>query len=758
MLLVATTTSTAASPTTSMSFPTTSMPSPTTSMSSPTSSMSSPTSNMSSPTTSISSPTTSMSISTTVSTITELPTSSFTSSTDTGVSATFVTSTSTSSTAINSSIFLTLITTTSSKVTTVAPTRIITASDSLSKTGVTETAATRPETLTMKMATSVSTSTASFTSLSITATTTTIAIATTNPTTNPTATATSITATITNTPATTKSTASMPTSILTVSTAPSTSILPTATVSDAEETSGSDDISIIAAPSTSILPTTPDVVSGTSGSDDINIMYIAIPVIVMMVITLVLIVVIVTYFYRKKRRYVLHKPISTIEEPIYNIISDPSRNSNLYETLDPRLWKRISVDQPHERSVSISSSSEASIELPRVSPEESTKYLEFNIYAEPASVQREKPNSMVFDFEKQLENPTYDILQLHNPIHMHRESMGPEDIDSSSHACTSEHNGAYPYSSIYADALPLLRSQGPPIVSGENVEEVDQLGTGHFGKVMLANTKGLSKKDLGIGNSNDTSISIKVAVKMLKASPSADVQKSFEKEIKFMSRLKDKNVIRLLGICTTGTPFIMMEYMENGDLHKYLKEQELTLTIETEKAPNEITLHTLIYMSIQIASGMKYLSLCKFIHRDLAARNILVGTDYIVKIADFGMSRNLYSSDYCRVSKQNVLPIRWMAFECFYGKFSIQTDVWAYGITLWEIFTLCKNQPFSELSDQEMIDDAVLGHCRKIPEQPERCPNDVYNIIKSCFRHEPSERASFSALHYQLKECDSYVL
>ena len=748
MLLVATSTATAAS--------TTSMSSPTTSMSSPTSSMSSPTSSMSSPTTSMSSPTTSMSISTTVST--ELPTST----TNADVSATFVTNTSTSSTAINSFIFLTLITTTSSKVTTVAPTRIITASDALSKTGVTETAATRPETLTMKMATSVSTSTASFTSLSIMATTTTIAIATANPTTNPTAAATSITATTTNTAATTKSTASMPTSLLTVSTAPSISILPTTTdVSDAEETSGSDDTNISTIPSTSISPTTPDVVPDaeeTSGSDDINIIYIAIPVIVIMVITLVLIVVIVTYFYRKKRRYVLHKPISTIEEPIYNIISDPSRNSNLYETLDPRLWKRISVDQPHERSVSISSSSEASIELPRVSPEESTKYLEFNIYAEPASVQREKPNSMVFDFEKQLENPTYDILQLHNPIHMHRESMGPEDIDSSSHACTSEHNGAYPYSSIYADALPLLRSQGPPIVSGENVEEVDQLGTGHFGKVMLANTKGLSKKDLGIGNSNDTSISIKVAVKMLKASPSADVQKSFEKEIKFMSRLKDKNVIRLLGICTTGTPFIMMEYMENGDLHKYLKEQELTLTIETEKAPNEITLHTLIYMSIQIASGMKYLSLCKFIHRDLAARNILVGTDYIVKIADFGMSRNLYSSDYCRVSKQNVLPIRWMAFECFYGKFSIQTDVWAYGITLWEIFTLCKNQPFSELSDQEMIDDAVLGHCRKIPEQPESCPNDVYNIIKSCFRHEPSERASFSALHYQLKECDSYVL
>ena len=715
------------------------------------------------------SPTTSISISTTVATTTELPSSSSSTTTNADISTTFVTNTLSFITAIDPSLSLTF--TASSKGTTSTPTLNITTSNSVSNTDVTGTAATRPETLTINISNNVSTSTASFPSLSIMVTTTTTTatsgVATATTITNLTATATTITnltagattianltagaTTIANltagattittaasattiTVAITKSTASMSTSISTDFTTTSTSTSPTTTttdVSDAEE---------------------------TSSSDDINIMHIAIPVAAITVITLVFVVVIVTYFYRKKRRYVLHKPTSSAEEPVYNTISDPFRNSNLYEALDPRLWKRLSIDQPQERSVSISSSSEVSIELPRVSPEESTKYLEFNIYAEPVSVQRAKPNSMVFDFEKQVENPTYDVLQLHNPIHMHRESMGPEDIDSSSHACTSEHNGAYPYSSIYADALPLVRSQGPPIVSGENIEEVVQLGTGHFGKVMLAKTKGLSKKDLGIGNSNDTSISIEVAVKMLKASPSADVQKSFEKEIKFMSRLKDDNVIRLLGICTTGTPFIMMEYMENGDLHDYLKKLELTLTIETEKAPNEITLHTLIYMSLQIASGMKYLSLCKFIHRDLAARNILVGTDYIVKIADFGMSRNLYSSDYCRVSKQNVLPIRWMAFECFYGKFSIQTDVWAYGITLWEIFTLCKNQPFSEFSDQEMIDDAVLGHCRQIPEQPENCPNDVYNIIKSCFRHEPSERASFSALHYQFKECDSYVL
>ena len=200
-----------------------------------------------------------------------------------------------------------------------------------------------------------------------------------------------------------------------------------------------------------------------------------------------------------------------------------------------------------------------------------------------------------------------------------------------------------------------------------------------------------------------------------------------------MSRLKDDNVIKLLGICTTGTPFIMMEYMENGDLNNYLQKFEFTYETEKLPAPNEITVNALVYMSYQIASGMKYLASHKFIHRDLAARNVLVGVDYTVKIADFGMSQNLYSEYYCRVGGQKVLPVRWMAYECFYGKFSVQTDVWGFGITLWEIFTLCRHWPFDNLSDQEVINDAIKGANRRIPEQPEICPDDIYYIMKSCW-------------------------
>ena len=307
-----------------------------------------------------------------------------------------------------------------------------------------------------------------------------------------------------------------------------------------------------------------------------------------------------------------------------------------------------------------------------------------------------------------------------------------------------------PCTSIYADPIPLVKTKGPPVVSFDNIKEIRELGTGLFGKVILANTVGLSDQYLGVGYSNDTAISKRVAVKLLKSSASAEVKKAFDKEIKFMSRLKDDNVIRLLGICTTGTPFIMMEYMENGDLNSYLHQKKFSTDSEKPPAANEITLIALVHISHQVASGMKYLSSCKFIHRDLASRNILVGVDNTVKIADFGMSQNLYSAYYCRVGGRSVLPIRWMAYECFFGKFSIKTDVWAFGITLWEIFTLCRHLPYDDLTNQQMVEDAIKGAKRKIPNQPENCPDDIYCIIKSCLQHDPSERAAFTALCDQL--------
>ena len=530
---------------------------------------------------------------------------------------------------------------------------------------------------------------------------------------------------------------------------------------------------------TTVNTTTATDATTPSSSTNVGAIVASVVVVVLLFIAIVIMILILVFFWRKKQKnYHVYDDATELSKqpPSYvNLLSKQKGNAytdgtpagkNIEDNQTPSLVYAVpNKRERKEKRKSAELQKRMSIEFnyrPQRSPEMSVRSrkqtlslinpdydqaVDLDIYATAPKIpeRTEVSHHMVSDDTD--DNAIYS------------EAISPTAIETtSSHDYSSVNDNLYPYTSIYADPLPLVKSEGPPIVFSRNIKPLHQLGIGQFGEVILAETVGLSYQDLGIGNSNDSTISMKVAVKTLKSSPSEDVQKAFEKEIKFMSRLKDDNVIKLLGICTTGTPFIMMEYMENGDLNNYLKKFEFTYETEKQPAANEITLNALVYISFQIANGMKYLSSRKFIHRDLAARNILVGTDYVVKIADFGMSQNLYSAYYCKVGGSNVLPIRWMASECFYGKFSVQTDVWAFGITLWEIFTLCQELPFENLFDQEMINDAIKGPNRSIPDQPEICPDDIYYIMKSCWRHEPSERARFSLLCDQLNEYYSNIL
>ena len=353
-----------------------------------------------------------------------------------------------------------------------------------------------------------------------------------------------------------------------------------------------------------------------------------------------------------------------------------------------------------------------------------------DIYSEPQWKKEQNP------FEFSLDNPIYEDADNDQPF-----SFVQSDL--------------YSEGAIYAEPQKLLN----PLlkVTQDNINEIKQLGIGQFGEVVLAETVGLSLKDLQMSPSDDDkSIFVQVAVKMMKEDSDPKSWEAFDKEVKFMSQLNHVNVIRLLAVshssCTEH--FIVMEYMENGDLNHFLLNRYFSKQ-HPPPSTDQLSPQILLSMCIQIANGMTYLASNNYIHRDLASRNCLVGQNYEVKIGDFGLSRNLYDSVYYRVKGKAKMPIRWMSTECFYGKFSEKSDVWAYGITVWEIYTMGREPPYAMLLDQEIIEDALKGPHRMLLPRPPGCPQEVYTVIrKSCWGSKPDERAHFNDIYCQLIEIE----
>ena len=217
---------------------------------------------------------------------------------------------------------------------------------------------------------------------------------------------------------------------------------------------------------------------------------------------------------------------------------------------------------------------------------------------------------------------------------------------------------------VYAPLYDVLSSNeiNVPLFKPKNFKLLRTLGMGYFGKVLLAETVNINWEEFNFtATEYYTSRSTKVAVKKLKANCSASIKVAFHKELKFMSRLQHENVVRVLGACLQEEAFIVMEYVKNGALNGFLQNYEDISLADDPTTDLAINIHILIKMSSQIANGMKYLSSKNYIHRDLAARNILVGEEFKVKISDFGMSRNLYTSHYYIMQGRTAVPIRWMA-------------------------------------------------------------------------------------------------
>ncbi|XP_024129186.1 discoidin domain-containing receptor 2 isoform X2 [Oryzias melastigma] len=300
----------------------------------------------------------------------------------------------------------------------------------------------------------------------------------------------------------------------------------------------------------------------------------------------------------------------------------------------------------------------------------------------------------------------------------------------------------------------------------EKLSFKEKLGEGQFGEVHLCEAEGMQDfLDEDLSTEEISKSPLLVAVKTLREDANKNARNDFLKEIRIMSRLRDPNIVRLLAVCVdTDLLWMITEYMENGDLNQFLCNLRLNEAPDEDKPEQEeekgdsISYIKLISMAVQIASGMKYLASLNFVHRDLATRNCLVGKNYTIRIADFGMSRNLYKGDYYRIQGRAVLPIRWMSWESILlGKFTMASDVWAFGVTLWEILTLCKEQPYSQLSDEQVIENTGeffrdKGKQVYLPKPP-CCPDTVYNdLMLTCWRRNAKQRPSFQEMHAQLQE------
>lgn len=299
-----------------------------------------------------------------------------------------------------------------------------------------------------------------------------------------------------------------------------------------------------------------------------------------------------------------------------------------------------------------------------------------------------------------------------------------------------------------------LEQTSVPEFPRHRLRMITQLGEGAFGTVYVAEADGIP--EYGLQASLGKRL---VAVKFLLRNASEKEKLDFQRDVRILGALEDVNIARVLGVCWREEPFcVVMEYLEHGDLTQFLKTHvpaEATRTLPP--GVKSLSFNCLLYMATQIASGMRYLESLNFVHRDLATRNCLVGKAYQIKISDFGTDNDAYTSDYYKVNGSMPLPVRWMAWESvFLGKYTTKSDVWSFGVTLWEILFLCRRRPFDSLSDDEVVEN--LGLLREegsgfvpLPRPPAPCTKDIADLMAECWRPAEIQRPTFCQIHLFLQ-------
>ncbi|XP_065096709.1 tyrosine-protein kinase transmembrane receptor ROR2 isoform X2 [Paramisgurnus dabryanus] len=279
------------------------------------------------------------------------------------------------------------------------------------------------------------------------------------------------------------------------------------------------------------------------------------------------------------------------------------------------------------------------------------------------------------------------------------------------------------------------------------VRFMEELGEDRFGKVYKGHLYGTAPGE-------QTQV---VAIKTVKDKDEGSLKEEFCHEAMLRSRLQHPNIVCLLGVITKEQPMSMIfSYSGHGDLHEFLvmrsPHSDVGSSDDDRTVKSTLEQADFLHIVTQIAAGMEYLSSHHVVHKDMATRNILVCDKLNVKILDLGLFREVYSADYYKLMGSSPFPIRWMSPEAIsYGKFSTDSDIWSYGVVLWEIFSYGL-QPYCGYSNQDVME---MIRNRQVLSCPDDCPAWIYTLMLECWNEFPARRPRFKDIHARLRTWES---